>query len=115
MAAVASQAIPVAGLAPTLSAASGGGDTVECGDRIMLIVVSAGSACTLTITTPGTNGYGDAVADPTFVIPLNSGNVANGAPFCIDLDPARFADPTTGYATLSWSATTSIKFAAVKR
>ncbi len=115
MATVNAQAIPAAGIAPTLSAASGGGDAVQCGTNLVLEVYSAGTACTLTITTPGTNLAGDAVADPAFVIPLNSGNVANGAAFNIPLDPVRFADPVTGLATLSWSAVTSIKFAVVAR
>jgi hypothetical protein len=108
MATVTAQSIPNAGAAPTLAAASVGGDSVECGDGIMLWVVSGSTACTLTIVNPNTN-YGDAVADPTFVIPVNSGNVANGAPFGIRLLAARFAD-ANGFALLSWSAITNIKF-----
>jgi hypothetical protein len=82
---------------------------------VWLEVYSGSTACTLTITTPNTNGYGDAVADPTFVIPTNSGTYSTGAAFAVPLHPARFADPTTGLASLSWSATTNIKFCVVKR
>lgn len=108
MAAVTAQAIPAAGAAPSLSSASGGGDTIET-DTI-LHVISGSTACTLTITTPGTNAYGDAIADPTFVIPTNSGLYSSGAAFQIKIPRDRFGDPTTGLAALSWSATTNIKF-----
>lgn len=113
MATVTAQALTNAGLAPTLSSAAGGGDLVECGDTVHLLVISGSTACTLTITTPGAP-YGDAVADAAFVIPVNSGLYSSGAPFEIALTPGRFAD-STGYATLAWSATTNVKFAVVRR
>jgi hypothetical protein len=115
MATVLAQALPSAGFAPTLSAATAStGDVVDTGPTVHLVVVSGSTACTLTITTPNASRFGDAVADPTFVIPTNSGTVANGAPFEIPLDTERFGD-ANGQAALSWSAVTNVKFAVVRR
>lgn len=112
MAAVLAQAIPAAGAALTISEASGGGDTIDTDTT--LHVISGSTACTLTITTPGTNAYGDALADVAFVIPVNSGTYSTGAAFQIKLPRDRFGNPTTGLAALSWSATTNVKFWATR-
>lgn len=111
MATVLATSVATAGAAATLNAASGGGDLVECGDGFWLTVYNGSTTTVLTITTPGTNQYGDTVADfVSATIPANSGTYSSTAGWTVMLPKARFADPTTGLATLSWSATTNVKF-----
>lgn len=113
MATVLAQNPAVASVAPTMSAASGGGDVVDTGDTVFLLVQSGGTACTLTITTPGTV-QGLAVADNAIVIPLNSGTVASAAPMIIPLPTSLYGD-ANGQAALAWSAVANVKFAVIRR
>lgn len=111
MAQVLATAIPAAGGAATLNAASGGGDLVECGDGFFMVVYNGSTTTVVTIVTPGKNAYGDAVSDyVSATIPANSGTYSAQAGFVIPLPKERFADPTTGLAAVSWSATTNVKF-----
>lgn len=114
MATIAAQAVPAAGLAPTLYAASGGGDSIEVGECCWLMVVNGTTTTVATIVTPGTNAYSDAVADyVSATIPANSGTYSATAPFFVKLPGGRF-DGGTGYAAITWSATTNVKFAVIK-
>lgn len=111
MATVLATAIPAAGGAAAFNAASGGGDLVETGDGFFMTVYNGSTTTTVTIVTPGTNAYGDAVADYTSAtIPANSGTYTAQAGFVIPLPKPRFGDPSTNLATVSWSATTNVKF-----
>jgi len=115
MAQVLATSLAAAGGAATLNAASGGGDTVECGDNVVLTVYNGSTTTVLTIVTPGTSADGDAVADyVSATIPANSGTYSSAAGFQVQLKPRRFADPTTNLATISWSATTNVKFTVVR-
>lgn len=113
MATVTAQSIAIAGTSPTMSAASGGGDTVDCGDTVFLVVNSGSTIANLTITTPGTV-QGLAIADQVIAIPANAGTVASAPPVIIPLPPSLYGD-ANGQAALSWSATTNIKFAVCRR
>lgn len=113
MATVNAQGLPVAGLSPTMSAASGGGDVVDTGDTVSLIVCSLATTANLTITTPGTVS-GLAVADNVIAIPANAGTSGTAPPVVVPLPTALYGD-ANGQAALAWSATTGIKFAAVRR
>lgn len=111
MATVAAQSAGIAGLSPTMAAASGGGDVVPCGDRILLIVCSLTTTANLTITTPNTVS-GLAIADEVIAIPANAGTSGTAPPVVITLPVALYGD-ANGNAALAWSATTGIKFAVV--
>lgn len=113
MATILAQALPTAGVAPTMTAASGGGDTVDCGPSVFLVVQSGATACTITIAEVNAP-YGDAAANPTFVIPTNSGTVANAGPVLIPLDAGRFGN-ANGQAAVTYSAVTNVKVAVVRR
>lgn len=113
MAIVSAQGLPTAGLNPTMSAASGGGDVVDTGDTVLLVVCSAATTANLTITTPGTFS-GLAIADNVIAIPANAGTSGTAPPVLIPLPTSLYGD-ANGQAALSWSATTNIRFAAVRR
>lgn len=113
MATVTAQSAGIAGLVPTMSAASGGGDSVETGPDVSLIVSSGSTTATLTITTPGTVS-GLAIADATVAIPANAGTSGTSGPVVVALPRELFGD-ANGMAALAWSAVTNIKFAVVRR
>lgn len=95
---------PATGLVVTYNASTGGPHTVDCsGGRTFLAVTNAsGASITVTLTTPGTDANGNAIADPTFA-------VAAGAVRLIPLNPAIYG----AIATVAFSATTSVTFAAL--
>ncbi len=114
MATVLATPVAAAGTVATLNAANNG-DLVECGDGVVLTVYNGSTTTVLTIVTPGTNAFGDTVADyVSATIPANSGTYSSAAAFQVALKRERFADPTTGLATLSWSATTNVKYTVVR-
>lgn len=85
-----------------LAAAAVGGDTFLPGNQRLLVLNGSGSAITYTITTPGLDAYGNAVAD------ITSPSIAAGAyaifgPFGNDL-----ADPSTGLVKATASLNTSV-------
>jgi hypothetical protein len=101
VAALTTNVIPVAGLRidNLFVAASGGGDTAETGGGTDLIVKTSGTAITVTIATPETFD-GLALADRTFA------TVATGE-HKIPLT-SRYRDPTTGLASITYSAVTGV-------
>lgn len=113
MATVNAQGMPPAGLNPTMSSASGGGDVVDTGDTVFLVVASGSTTANLTITTPGTVS-GLAVADNVVAIPANAGTSGTAPPVLVPLPTSLYGD-ANGQAALAWSATTNIKFAVVRR
>lgn len=112
MALLAVQTMTTAGLAPTTTAAAGGGDTVAPAgpgdDRTFLYVNNAGgSPINVTIADPGTTPAGNA-GTPTAVA------VANGAFKFIPI-PTGAISASTGLASITYSAVTSVTVAAVRR
>lgn len=97
----------VTGTAPSLTAAASG-DTAAVSDKHFLMVHNGGgSGITVTIDVPGNGPNGLALPDTVVT-------VANGADAQIPLD-AYYANPADGLAHITWSATTSVTRAVVKR
>lgn len=108
MATVTAQNPGTAGAAPTMNSASGGGDKVSPGVR--LLVVNGGStSSTLTIATPLTVD-GLALADRTVTVP--NGTFPANAKF-VDVPASLYQQPSDGLCHLSWSTTTSVTFASL--
>jgi hypothetical protein len=111
MATLASQALNRAGLTPSFAAATGGGDAFTPDNNTFLRVKNAsGSPITVTVVTPRTNRFGNAIADNTFSVPATTGDVLAG-PF-----PAEeYADPAnSGLTTITYSGVTSLTIAAIQ-
>jgi hypothetical protein len=109
MATVATQPIGKTGTVPTYSAADAAGDRVSPGQGTFVHVRNGGTAAiTATIATPVTF-HGQAVADVT------SASIAAGGEAFIPLtDAALYRDPADGLAGISWSAVTTVTFAALR-
>lgn len=109
MALIPTQVLSVAsGAAPTFAAAAAG-DTAECDPAATLIVKNGGGAgITVTVATPGNLPTGDAIPDKAYT-------VAAGAEAWIPLIEA-FRDPAAnGQAAISYSSTTSVTRAVIRR
>ncbi|MGW3674635.1 hypothetical protein [Streptomyces sp. NPDC005166] len=100
MALIAAQPVTTAGLAPTYTSASAGGDQAPVGGGYFLEVRNGGGASiTVTVVTPGTY-KGFAIADAALVIPAAGSGV-------IPLDSV-YRNPSTGRADITYSAVTSV-------
>ena len=113
MALLALQTMTAAGLSPTFSSAAGGGDTVALtgsnDDRCYLRVKNAsGSSVTVTVTDPALTLAGSAAVSPTFTVPATTGDVS------WPLHPG-LVNTATGLISISYSATTSLTVAAIRR
>ena len=99
---------PAAGLVPAYSAAAAT-DTFVPDDRTFLYVKNTNAATrTIQVLTP--NSYrGLAVADPAPTIAATTGELVLG-PFPADL----WADPTTGLALITPSASAGITYAVIR-
>lgn len=107
MALIATQSVALDGTAPTFAAAAAS-DTAKTGPGLMLIVKNAsGAPITVTLTTPGNLGTGDAYPDKVYSVAATTGER------WIPLLEA-YTDPTTGQAAIAYSATTSVTRAVVK-
>lgn len=108
MATVLAKNPPVTGLNLTAnaSAASAGGDVIDTGDTVGIIVFTAGTGTTVTITTPGTVS-GLAIAD-------NAVTIGTNVAWFIPLPTSLYGD-SNGQAAISWSATASVTFIVVRR
>lgn len=107
MATVSTDRIQVAGTDPTYNAASAGGDKVPAGDDTVLHVKN-GSAGTITATvvTPNTV-LGQAIGDIAVTVP------AGEARFIGPLTASHLA-ASDGLVDVTWSATASVTFAAIR-
>ncbi len=106
MALIATQSTSVAGTAPTFAAAAAG-DTARVGAHMTLIVKNAsGAPITVTLTPPSTLPTGAAYPAKVYTVPAT-----NGEQWIPLLDV--YADPTTGQASISYSATASVTRAVV--
>lgn len=92
------------GLVATYNSAASGPHTVDCANNRTFIAVAnaSGSGITVTVTTPGTDINGNAIADGSF-------SIANGATRLIPLNPAVYG----ATATVTFSASSSVTFACI--
>lgn len=95
---------PAAGLVATYNSAASGPHGIDCsGGRTFAAVTNvSGAPITVTITTPGSDINGNAIADAVFTI-------ANSATRLIPLNPAVYGS----IASLTFSSSTSVTFAAI--
>lgn len=106
MATLATQVIPHDGAAPTYPAASGGGDKAVPGAGVMLHVKNGDSGShTVTLAIPGEV---DGLAVSSRVVTV----AGTGAQF-IPLLPL-YEDPSTGLASWTYSAVTSVTVAVIR-
>jgi hypothetical protein len=102
MAAITVQPVLDTGTVRTYAAASGGGDSITLvqGSTVTLTVKTVGTGTTVTLATPGTDPYGNAIADKAVVIGTN-------AEVDILMPYAEFAD-ANGACAVTYSAVTSV-------
>lgn len=110
MAQLTPQQLTIAGLAPTLVAAAGGGDTAQVtDDRCFLYVLNGGgSSINVTITDPGVTDAGNPGTPAAIAVP--NGTVPKLIPlslFAVNL--------ATGLVSWSYSAVTSVTVGVVRR
>jgi hypothetical protein len=109
MATLTTQAMGRAGLTPTTVAAAGGGDAAETGRGNSLYINNGGGApITVTIAVPTA-----ATAFPGLTYTNNAITVTNGTFKLIPLPP-EYRDPTTGLATITYSAVTTVTVAVIQ-
>jgi hypothetical protein len=111
MAALTTQSITRAGLGPTYSAATGGGDTCTPGANTFLHVKNgSGSPITVTITAQaGASQFPNmAYGNLTVSVPATTGDRMIGP-----LPASIFADPSTGVVSIGYSGVTSLTVAAI--
>lgn len=109
MALLAVQQAKIKGTAITYSAATGGGDTFNVPhDHVELRVKNGGaSPITVTLVIPGTNAYGEPQPD------VASSSIAAGAEVSIGPIPTLAVDGSTGVASVTYSAVTTVTVAVV--
>lgn len=106
MAVIATQSIARPGGPATYAAVSAGGDKVSPGDHTFLHIKNGNAAtCTVTVVTPVTEG-GFAVADLSLAI-------ATGTDAFIGPLPAALFRDTDGYASVTYSVSSSVTIAAL--
>jgi len=109
MALLAAQQISITGLNPTFAAANSS-DTIVPDDRVILIYLNTNAATrTISLVTPTKlDQFGQALPNVDVVIAAVTGREVIGP-----IDQS-FADPATGLATITLSATTNVTVAAVR-
>lgn len=89
-------------------AAAASGDTAKCGPGYTLLVNNgSASSITVTLAVPGNTSYGVATPDKTVTVPANQ-------LWAIPLLDV-YRDPSTRQVAVSWSATTTVTRAVIKR
>ena len=110
MAAISVSSVSPAGTQATYVAASGGGDTVRCGERTFISVVNGGGG-SITVTVDDTKTRepaGSAAFDPNLEVVIAPGT----SKFIGPLPTGRFAD-ATGNAAITYSGVSSVTVAAL--
>jgi hypothetical protein len=108
MATLTPQTPTLTGITPSYAAAAGGGDQVQCSDRLFLHVKNTNAATrTVTVATPN-NVEGLAISDVSVVVGATTGDVMIGP-----LKASLFAD-ANGFAQITYSATTNLTVAAIQ-
>lgn len=109
MALLASQVPTInAGLVPAYSAAAASDTFVPDGDTFLYVKNTNAATRTIAVSTPG-SFRGLALPDPAPTIAATTGELIMG-PFPGEL----YADPTTGLATITPSASAGVSYAVVK-
>lgn len=107
MATLSAQVIAQTGTAITFAAAAGGGDACPTGSDVKLLIKNGdASSHTATLVTPGTVDGDLAIADRAVV-------VAAGATVAVPVTD-RYRDPTTGLASITYDAVTSMTVAVIR-
>lgn len=107
MALIQTQHITQGGLAPSLQAASAGGDTwLPSATSFLYISNGDSQQHTVTVHTTATT-YGQAI--PNIGIPVPAGEIVLAGPF----DPGQVAQVGTGQGALSYDAVTSVSIAVI--
>ncbi|GAA4439379.1 hypothetical protein [Phytohabitans houttuyneae] len=100
--------VTIAGGAATYNAAASG-DTAKCGPGYFLHAKNANAASrTVTIAVPGNTAWGEPNPDKVYTLAADSGEQM--IPL---LD--EYKDPSDGLAHFTWSATTGVTRAVIKR
>lgn len=108
MAAITVQTAQVTGTALSLTAASGGGDTVKItGDTFLVVRNGDGTSKTVTVVRPGNDEFGLAIPDIAVA-------VAAGATTVIGPIPPSFRASDDGLVDITYSAVTSVTVAAFR-
>ncbi|WP_411078521.1 hypothetical protein [Streptomyces sp. cmx-10-25] len=108
MATLSTQTIALAGLAPAYTAAAGGGDKCEVGDRNFLHVKNgSGSPVTVTLTATATV-RGQAVANLTVSVP------ASGERMIGPLAPDLLQNAVDGLCGIGYSSATTVTVASLR-
>lgn len=107
MAILASQNVTRVGIAPAYAAAAAGGDRFTPGSETFLHVKNGSAgALTVTIATPRTDAYGNAIADTAVSVPAAGERMIG--PF-----PAQgYGSVTDGLADITYSGVTSLTIGA---
>ena len=108
MAILATQTVALGGLAPTYSAAAGGGDKVECGDR-NFIHVKNGAASPITVTLTSTALVrGQAAANVTVSVPASGERMVGPLPADLLLNAS------DGLCAVGYSSATTVTVASLR-
>jgi hypothetical protein len=103
---LATQVITLAGIVPTYSAASGGGDTFTPGDDVIVHVKNGGgSPVTVTVVTPNTAAGGLAISDDVVTVAAGSERVMGPFP------KQNFSRSSDGLGDITYSGVTSVTVA----
>lgn len=109
MATLTTQNITTAGILPTYAAATAGGDAMVADSTSFLHVKNAsGGSINVTLVTPATVDTTLAVGDRVIA-------VGAGSEQMIAVPDSLYRDPTTGLATITYSASASVTVAAIRR
>jgi protocatechuate 3,4-dioxygenase beta subunit len=107
MAVLTSQTIPQTGIAPTLSAATSGGDQfLPSLNTVLLASNTSGSAITITVDVTA-DAFGQPVENVTVTVP--AGEQVLFGPY----DPGEVASSSTGLASMTYSSATGLYVAAL--
>lgn len=107
MATLTTQNITTAGITPTYAAATSGGDAMVPGSSNFLHVKNGGgSSITVTLVTP-------QVVDGSLAVADRAVTVANASEAMIKVTPELYRDPTSGLASITYSAVTTVTVAAI--
>lgn len=99
------------GLTPSYAACAGGGDACETGDDMFLHVKNTNAATrdvTIAIPSAASTYPGVAYTSTVCTIPVTTGDKMIGPISNL------YRDPTTGLATITYSAVTNLTIAAIK-
>ena len=108
MATLTTQVVPLTGLDITFEDAASGGDKCTTGDGVTLLVRNDDStATTVTLATP-------EVIDGDLTVSDREVSVAASAIEAIPVS-SRYRDPATGLASITYSKTTSLQVACIRR